>query len=662
MLLSADDKTGLRGWIMRKLPEVSDSETEIFADYLLALLASGYEGDEKELRAICEEELPQFLNDGTTPGFINDLFRVIETKDWTGTRPAAQTPARSGFPNNSQPPAGPKFSPNGSTPFALPAEGRRENRKRPFNDGEEFDFPTAPPRGPSNGRHIKQPRRSGGLPPRPSWPQPAFLPDQNGMTPGYGPVPHMPSHFPQPVRSGYIHSGPVGFPQGQYEPSPNDLAAAMLTQNMQQMQQLWDVVTANGNRGGHGRGRGAKRGGGRRATDRAPFSAGRAVTDRTKSTIVVESIPEPQLTEEAVRNAFSEFGAIVEVTLQLYHRLAIVKYDSWHAANAAYQSTKAFFDNRFVKVFWYNDDAGEHGNGVSKNSISNAPEEPEFDLDAFIKKQDEAQKAYEEKRERQQELEKQRQDLTERQRDLMERQREIRQKLQEKLGKTSGEDGADGSNNNEVLRAQLAALEEEAKYLGLDPDAEDAGAYGGFRGGYRGRGRGRGRGGYRGRGGHAVDRAAVYAAFEQYTLDNRTRVVAVSGVDFSDSEKDEALRQHLFGIGEFSEIQITPTTAQITFKTRKTAERFVQAAKMGPIPSVGSVEVAWVENGQRTATAAAAPPSVSVPLADPAEKDEPEMAAVGKRETAEEESLVKREPKTDVDMDYEVYEDGEWVD
>ncbi|KAM0590399.1 hypothetical protein ACHAPN_007776 [Verticillium nonalfalfae] len=507
MLLSDDDKVGLRAWIMKKLPEVSDSETEIFADYLLALLASGYEDDEEELRALCEQELPQFLND---------------------------------------------------------------------------------------------------------------------------------------------------------EPSPNDLAAAMLAQNMQQMQQLWDMVTASKDKISHGRGRVAKRGGGRKASDRAPFSAVGNVTDKTKSTIVVESIPDQHLNEDAVRDAFSDFGTIVDITLQLYHRLAIVKYDTWHAANAAYRSTKAFFDNRFVKVFWYDEDAAEQGNGASKASgIDNAPEEPEFDLDAFIKKQDEAQKVYEEKRQRQQELEKQRQDLTERQRDLFERQREIRRKLQEKLGQASGgEDGVDGSSNNEVLRAQLAALEEEAKYLGLDPDADDIGTYGGFRGGYRGRGRGRGRGAHRGRGGHGVDRAAVYAAFEQYTLDNRTRVIEVSGVDFSDSEKDEALRQHLFGIGEFNDIQITPMTAQITFKSRKTAERFLHAAKLAPIPNVGSVEVAWVENGPAAAVVSTAS---SAPARGPVEKNEPEVA-VERRASAEAQSDVKREPRTEVDMDYELYEDGEWVD
>ncbi|KAF3360206.1 30S ribosomal protein S10 [Verticillium dahliae VDG1] len=492
----------------------------------------------------------------------------------------------------------------------------------------------------------QQPRRSGGLPPRPSWPLPIVYPDQNGAAPAYGTAPQMPAQFPQPVRSGYIPSGPISYPLGHYEPSPNDLAAAMLAQNMQQMQQLWEMVTANKDKSSHGRGRAAKRGGGRKASDRAPFSVGGNVTDRTKSTIVVESIPDQHLKEDAVRDAFSEFGTIVDVTIQLYHRLAIVKYDAWHAANAAYRSTKAFFDNRFVKA----------------SGIDNTPEEPEFDLDAFIKKQDEAQKAYEEKRQRQQELEKQRQDLTERQRDLFERQREIRLKLLEKLGQASGgEDGTDGSSNNEVLRAQLAALEEEAKYLGLDPNADDVSTYGGFRGGYRGRGRGRGA--HRGRGGHVVDRAAVYAAFEQYTLDNRTRVVEVSGVDFSDSEKDEALRQHLFGIGEFNDIQITPMTAQITFKSRKTAERFLHAAKLAPIPNVGSVEVAWVENGPAAVGPAAAVVSTAplAPARDPVGKNEPDVA-VERRASAEPQPDVKREPKTEVDMDYELYEDGEWVD
>ena len=100
-------------------------------------------------------------------------------------------------------------------------------------------------------------------------------------------------------------------------------------------------------RGGRGsrRGRGSKKGGAR-----APFSADGPNYDRTKSTIVVENIPEENFDEEQVREFFSQFGKILEISMQPYKHLAIVKYDKWGSANAAYQSPKVIFDNRFVKV------------------------------------------------------------------------------------------------------------------------------------------------------------------------------------------------------------------------------------------------------------------------------------------------------------------------
>lgn len=45
------------------LPDRSDTETDILADYVLALLTS-QEGDEDQIRAGCEMELPPFLNPG----------------------------------------------------------------------------------------------------------------------------------------------------------------------------------------------------------------------------------------------------------------------------------------------------------------------------------------------------------------------------------------------------------------------------------------------------------------------------------------------------------------------------------------------------------------------------------------------------------------------
>lgn len=103
------------------------------------------------------------------------------------------------------------------------------------------------------------------------------------------------------------------------------------------------------------------------------------------------------------------------------------------------------------------------------------------------------------------------------------------------------------SSQAEALKQQLAALEAEAQQLGIDPTSQEdqVGAWptrGRGRGGYRGRGTfpPRGRGAFRGRGG-----AAFGSGANAYKLDNRPKTVAVSGADFSDSSKDEALRQFL---------------------------------------------------------------------------------------------------------------------
>lgn len=309
---------------------------------------------------------------------------------------------------------------------------------------------------------------------------------------------------------------------------------------------------------------------------RAPIAANGPVHDKTKSTIVVQHIPAEHFTEADIRGYFSQFGDITEVTLQEASRLAVIKYDSWDAANAAWSSPKVIFDNRFVKVFWYKDEAdasfkGKVTNGM-KNGASNGEtpnnedNEPEFDMDEFLRKQKEAQKAHEEKVRKREEIEKERQALEDRQKELLARQQEEKRKLQAKL--TRGADdqslspaGAKSTNGEkpstqaEALRAQLAALEEEANSLGIDPDAQDES----YSWSPRGRGRGRrvyrGRGGfppraayrggysYRGRGGGPEARHTAYAA---YSLDLRPKIIAITGADFTIPEKDEALRQYLF--------------------------------------------------------------------------------------------------------------------
>ncbi|KAL2158945.1 hypothetical protein VTH06DRAFT_2975 [Thermothelomyces fergusii] len=388
------------------------------------------------------------------------------------------------------------------------------------------------------------------------------------------------------------------------------------------------------------RARGGKQPNRPRRGEKAPFSADGPVFDRTRSTIVVENIPEENFDEAQVRQFFSQFGNILEVSMQPYKRLAIVKYDSWSAANAAYQSPKVIFDNRFVKVFWYKDEGStlpasgsaaggppggkkaKHANGSSGTDGHDGGAQSHINLEEFARKQEEKQKAFEEKARKREELERQREELEKRQKELLAKQQEERAKLEAKLGKHSGaksenDEGASKKpmSQTEALRAQLAALEAEARQMGLDPDAMDApspwpprGGYGRGRGGWRGStppymARGSYRGGFRGRGN-------IHAAYAAYTLDNRPKKVILTGVDFTVPEKDEALRQYLFGIGEFTDIQTTPTSTEITFKDRKTAEKFFNSVLLAnkEIPGLdddasSSLDLAWGSSNSGSSSA-----------------------------------------------------------
>lgn len=330
-----------------------------------------------------------------------------------------------------------------------------------------------------------------------------------------------------------------------------------------------------GDRGGTNGAPASRRGG------RAEFSSDRPNFDRTKTTIVVENIPEEKFSEEAVREFFSEFGVITEITMKPYKRLALVKYEDWNAAKAAYSSPKVIFDNRFVKVYWYTNEeslpkpsvAGTSSNGsaeqVTKPSPAPAPasvtSEPQIDIEEFSRKQQEVQKAHEEKMKKIVEMEAAQKELERRHEELLKKQAEEKRKLMEKLAAKTGKAGASPvqngtppattsktSSQTEALKAQLAALEAEAKSLGLDTALADDTSWGARgrgrgRGVYRGRGtflprgaRGFDRGGYRGRGGPAFGGTGA-----AYKLDNRTKKVALTGVDFTNPDKDESLRQYL---------------------------------------------------------------------------------------------------------------------
>ena len=319
---------------------------------------------------------------------------------------------------------------------------------------------------------------------------------------------------------------------------------------------------SRGDRGGHNV---------QRRNNRAEFSQAGPNHDRSITSVVVEQIPEDHFDEQSVRNFFSEFGTITDVTMQAYKRLAIVKYEDYYSAKNAYESPKVIFDNRFVKVYWYNPNTiptPTNGSAAKASSpISpTKPEEPAFDREKFQRDAEAAQKKLEERKALQRETDAKKQEIEKQKEELERKKAEEKRKLEELLKakglsstsmdidttpvtkkEENGSPGPKESAQTAALRAQLAALEEEAKSLGIDPEPWAS---------LRGRGRGRGRGSYRGwegfagrgasyepRGGYR-GRGAFRGRGGAYNLDNRPKKVKIEGVHFDDA-KDEAVRQYL---------------------------------------------------------------------------------------------------------------------
>lgn len=428
-------------------------------------------------------------------------------------------------------------------------------------------------------------------------------------------------------------SGQIQLPSEEYDPNS---ATVMQAPQMPQFPVQPKPTPSNGYHNNHNRDNRQQRQ--RAGGSRAPFSAEGPVHDRTQTKVVVESIPEENFDEDQIRGFFSQFGNIEEVTMMPYKRLAIVKYDNWGSANAAYKSPKVIFDNRFVKVFWYKEEkhatianggGGANGtkNGVSANGTpggeSTETKAEEIDMEEFTRRQEEAQKIHEEKMKKKQEIEQQRADLEKRSKELQARQEAERQRLLAKIASSRKNPTATGgdaspvaetkdgntSSKTDALKATLAKLQEEANAMGIDPDAvkqdDDDAMISTYTPGYSRGGRGgyfRGRGGYTPRasfrGAARGGRGNIHTAYAAFSLDNRPRKVAVSGVDFSAPEKDEALRRHLFVLGEGSaEIQVTPTVTHVNFSDRKSAETFYFSVKNKKIQGVDEdLELSWVAN------------------------------------------------------------------
>lgn len=631
MVLDAADSDLLKAWVIKKLEDISDADSDVLADYVLALAKS--DEPESVAKASCADNLKDFLAD-STGAFVDQLFYAIKTRSYDPGRPASKPTAVPYHP--------PRFT-STEPPGQLNGSKKRshhdwDKEEQAFSAGfiPSFDGGDRPMKHARRGgrghdqRGRGQSRQPYNLPQIPPIPTPTGMPSFNlndptqfAMQQLFGGMPGLPISngtrqrcFDYDVK-GFCAAGsscpydhgndPVVIPGFNQQYDPRSAALSKIEPSRTGYSNFAQADRGRGRGGSKGRARGTNnfRGGGRRSLH-SQLGPSR---DPANTTIVVESIPEEKCNEDSVHEFFSEFGTIDNITAEPEKKLALVKYDSHSAAKAAYESPKVVFDNRFVKVFWYKTD-GQPNDSPSKSRRAEMKPSPDEEMqDANLidpvelaKKQEEAQRKHDEARKQREEVEKQRLDVDAQLKAKEAERRKIADLIAKKARKappsqadTPSQNGAIESEQTKGLKAQLAKLEAEAKSLGLNPDETTTGA-GMFsshrgRGGFRGRPRGRGY--YLGyRGGHGIGRGGAVMR-----LDNRPKTVAVTLTNGSYYDHEEALRQFLLfnnldsaSLAKHSERE---DTALIIFSQRFEGENFMAVAANSELLHIGKVELSW---------------------------------------------------------------------
>jgi RNA-binding protein 26 len=81
--------------------------------------------------------------------------------------------------------------------------------------------------------------------------------------------------------------------------------------------------------------------------------------ERRDKTLVVEKIPEDNLSLDAVNSWFKRFGTVTNVAVDAVSAKALVSFSTHEEAHAAWKTEDAVFGNRFVKVFWHRPMGGQ---------------------------------------------------------------------------------------------------------------------------------------------------------------------------------------------------------------------------------------------------------------------------------------------------------------
>ncbi|KAK7203439.1 hypothetical protein BZA70DRAFT_312518 [Myxozyma melibiosi] len=560
MLFDESNAAEFRAWLVRKLENMSDADSEILSDYVIALLRHGQ--PENEIRQMCLDQLQDFLQDNTVP-FVNDVFAALKTKEYLSggansdmmdATPAADTTT------SDQPsfrPDAPSFVPS------QPAGGYQTwNNNVPIqqeNQNQQQQFPQQNRRrGRCRAYDEKGYCMKGDLCPYEHGSERIIVEKLGGPNAAMAPGGNMPAGF-QPMNNRFQRGGMRG-----------------------------------GMRGGRFQ----------RAERPAHFNYVQGSSqDPTNRKLVVEKIPPEYFNMESIRPVFEAFGPVEDIEINDAVKLAVITYADHDSAQQAWSSPVPVFQNRFVKVYWQSTDdetrrRGRDGDRSRGDRTSNyrkrsaSPPAPPINVEEIKQRQAEKQREYEERMSKKREHEEKLAMIKRQSEELIKKQEQEREALLQKIraaseeksgsaGSAAGAGGNDGdmevqtqeSSTTEMLKAKLEQLKREAELLGVDPskasDTQDWYSAGRGRGGFRGRGAPRGRG--RGRGG-------FFMAKERATLDLRPKIVSVTGLDDADVDKLVTTLVTTFGEDyETSSRNLDTGAYMVSFNTRQAAERFFYA-------------------------------------------------------------------------------------
>ncbi|KAK1077284.1 hypothetical protein LTR48_008830, partial [Friedmanniomyces endolithicus] len=145
MPLDEADSELFKVWVIKKLEAISDADSEVLADYVLALVKT----DDAVVvaKANCIENLRDFIGDSAR-SFVDDVFQALATKSYDPSRPQFK-------------PTAPIYEPPRRTSSELPSLPN-ESRKRSYQewDADPGQNGQNQPLGAVD-RSLKHPRRGG---------------------------------------------------------------------------------------------------------------------------------------------------------------------------------------------------------------------------------------------------------------------------------------------------------------------------------------------------------------------------------------------------------------------------------------------------------------------------------------------------------------------